>query len=583
MNAHPPTRRAFLAGAGGLVTAPLALPLAGPLTGPLTGPFAGPFAGTDEAHAAALPARPNIVLIVSDDLGWAELGCYGQRLIRTPNLDRLAAQGLRFTNAYSGAPLCAPSRATLLTGLHSGHATVRQNPQGGRQHPLTAADVTFGTLLRLAGYRTACIGKWGFGPEESHQVSHPNSRGFGEFFGFIDHRHAHQYWPRYLWHNRTTVTLNRTRYAPELFLEHAKRFIRRSAAAGEPFLLYYPSTLPHAPSDVPGDAGVYRDRPWTRANRRHAAQVTLLDAQVGELVRTLREAGVAGSTVLIFTADNGPHHEKGVDPRLFDSNGPLRAGKREVYEGGIRIPMIVWSPALPGRGRVIDDQVAFWDVLPTLADLAGVPAPARLDGRSMRGLLTGAGREGHEYLFWDRPGKARALRRGDWKAVRFHPGVAGAGPRGRFELYDLAADLGERRDVAARHPDLVAELTALMDASVGPDPRLPYGMHVGGGRTAVAGRPHEVVVHLRNGSAAAWTGLRLRIEAPPGWRVRGGGPQPSLAPGESARVPFVVVPPARRPAGIAPPLLATADFRAGNRKVRFHARRRLDVHPGHRA
>ncbi len=576
MNVHPPTRRAFLAGTGGLVTAPLAFPIAESLTG-----------AADEAQAAALPARPNFVIILSDDLGWAELGCYGQKLIRTPNIDRLAAQGLRFTNAYSGAPLCAPSRATLLTGLHSGHATVRENPEGGRQHSMTPADVTFGSLLKLAGYRTACIGKWGFGPEVPDQVSHPNARGFGEFFGFIDHKHAHQYWPQYLWHNRTTVTLNRTRYAPTLFLEHAKRFIRRSAASGEPFLLYYPNTLPHAPSDVPGDAGIYRNRPWTRSNRRHAAQVTLLDSHVGELVRTLREAGVADSTVLIFTADNGPHREKGVDPELFDSNGPLRADKRDVYEGGIRIPMVVWSPSLPGRGRVIDEPVAFWDILPTLADLAGMPVPAHLDGRSMRGLLTGGDHEGHEYLFWNRPRKAQALRRGDWKAVRFHPGIAGAGPGGRFELYDLAADLGEKRDVAAEHPDLVAELNALMDASVGPDPRRPYGMHVGGGTTAVAGRPHEVVVHLRNGSDETWTGLRLRMQAPPGWRISGGGPHPSLAPGESAKVVFVVVPPSR---GLLPgsssgrssgtvPLLATAVFRAGGRRVRFHARRALAVPP----
>jgi len=569
MNLHSPTRRAFLAGTGGLVAAPLALPFAESLT------------GAAEARAAALPERPNIVLIVSDDLGWAELGCYGQKLIRTPNVDRLAAQGLRFTNAYSGAPLCAPSRATLLTGLHSGHATVRQNPGGRPQRALTSADVTFGSLLKLAGYRTACIGKWGFGPEIAHQPSHPNSRGFDEFFGFIDHKHAHQYWPEYLWHNRDTVRLGRARYAPDLFLEQATRFIRRCAESGEPFLLYYPSTLPHAPSDVPGDTGIYRDRPWSRANRGHAAQVTLLDSQVGEIVRTLREAGVADDTILVFTADNGPHHEKGVDPELFDSNGPLRDGKRDMYEGGIRIPMIVWGPSLPRRGRVIHEHVAFWDILPTFADLAGVPIPDRLDGRSFRGLLDGTGYQGHKYLFWNRPRTAQAIRRGDWKAVRFHPGVAGAGPGGRLELYNLRTDIGERRDLAGRHPGIAAELNALMDASIGPDPRLPYGMHVTGGRIADAGRPLEVAVDLRNGSRETWSGLRLRLKVPPGWRVSGGGAQRPLRPGRGIRVGFTVVPPADGDGHGR--LLAVAEFRAEGRRIRFQARRRIEVRPRRRA
>jgi len=563
MNLHPPSRRAFLAGVGGLVGAPFAPPL-------------GTAAGA--AQAAALPARPNFVLVVSDDLGWAELGCYGQKLIRTPNVDRLAEQGLRFTNAYSGAPLCAPSRATLLTGLHSGHTTVRANPGNGPQRPLTTADVTFGSLLKLVGYRTACIGKWGFGPESPNQPSHPNARGFDEFFGYIDHRHAHDYWPDYLWHNRRKVRLGRTRYAPNLFLEQAKRFIRRAAAAGEPFLLYYPSTLPHAPSDVPGDLGIYRDMPWSRANRGHAAQVTLLDTQVGELVRTLREAGVADSTVLVFTADNGPHHEKGVDPELFDANGPLRAGKRDMYEGGIRVPMVVWGPSLPRRSRVIDEPVAFWDLLPTLCDLAGVPIPDRIDGRSFRGLLDGTRHVGHDHLFWNRPGTAQAVRRGDWKAVRFRPGAAGAGPGGRFELYNLRTDIGERRDVARRHPDIVGELNALMDAAVGPDPRRPYGMHVTGATSGVAGRPITLAVHLQNGSREAWTGLRLRIEAPSGWRITGGAAPRALRPGQAARVTFTAVPPSGKTGETR--LLAVADFRAGGRRVRFQARRTLEVRLG---
>ncbi|NUP02733.1 MAG: sulfatase-like hydrolase/transferase, partial [Nonomuraea sp.] len=289
-----------------------------------------------------LPARPNIVVILADDLGWGEIGSQGQRLIDTPNLDRLADEGVRFATAYSGAPLCAPSRCALLTGLHAGHGTVRENPEGGEQHALTSADLTFAELLQLAGYRTACVGKWGFGPERAGQDSHPNARGFGEFFGYIGHKHAHQYYPRYLWHNGTKVHLGGRSYAPDLFRERAIDFIRTRGE--DPFLLYFASNLPHAPSVVPGDAGPYEDEPWTRANRRHAAQVTRLDSDVAALVRTLREEGVAGSTLVLFTSDNGPHHEKGVTPELFDSNGPLRGDKRDLYEGGIRVPLIAWSP-----------------------------------------------------------------------------------------------------------------------------------------------------------------------------------------------------------------------------------------------
>ncbi|WP_157548971.1 sulfatase-like hydrolase/transferase [Nonomuraea candida] len=571
MNLDTPTRRAFLTSTGALATTTL-LGAAGRARAatPSTLPTA-PAAPAAPARST-LPRRPNIVIILADDLGYGQLGCYGQKLIDTPNLDRLAAQGLRFTSAYAGAPVCGPSRACLLTGLHAGHATVRENPLGGPDPSLTSADVTFAGLLKLAGYRTACIGKWGFGPEIAGQPSHPNARGFGEFFGFIGHKHAHQYWPRYLWHNRATVPLNGAAYAPDLFLSRARAFITAAAAAGEPFLLYLPTTLPHSPSDVPGDAGRYEDEPWTRANRRHAAQVTRLDAHVGRIVRTLREAGVADSTLLLFTGDNGPHREKGVTPRLFDSNGPYRADKGDLYEGGIRVPMIAWSPALPDPGRVIDEPVAFWDVLPTLADLAGIPAPAHLDGTSLRGLLDGSGFTGHSHLLWNRPDRVQAIRRGDWKAIRFAPGVAGAGPGGRFELYDLSGDPGERHNLARARPHLAAELNAAIDASIAPDPRLPYGMRLTS-TSATADRPCTVTVTLHNGSATTWTDLRIRLHPPAGWHITGQGRHAPLRPGASATLRFTLTPPAQAtPTGT---LTATARFTTGGRHVRFRTRKKI--------
>lgn len=521
--------------------------LAGTLASLAVPPAVPPAVPSARASAAAtLPSRPNVVVILADDLGWGEIGSQGERLIATPNLDRLAEEGVRFATAYSGAPLCAPSRCALLTGLHAGHGTVRENPEGGEQHALTSADLTFAELLQLAGYRTACVGKWGFGPDRAGQDSHPNARGFGEFFGYIGHKHAHQYYPRYLWHNGVKVRLGGRSYAPDLFRERAIDFIR---GRGEhPFLLYFASNLPHAPSVVPGDAGPYEDEPWTRANRRHAAQVTRLDSDVAALVRTLREEGVADSTLVLFTSDNGPHSEKGVTPELFDSNGPLRGDKRDLYEGGIRVPLIAWSPAL--SPRVVERPVASWDVLPTLADLAGIPAPAHLDGRSFLDLLTGSDAPAHDHLVWNRPRKIQAIRRGRWKAIRFAPHIAGAGPRGRVELYDLAEDPSERHDLAAERPALTRELLALLDRSIGADPRTPYGL-----RARVRGG--QVVVSLHNGSAVPWRGVRLGVRAP--YRAEAGSAA-LVEPGTAVEARFPL------PAG---PITVRARFRAGGRSHAF--------------
>ncbi|WP_336205584.1 arylsulfatase [Nonomuraea sp. LPB2021202275-12-8] len=523
----------------------------------LTGAIAGLTLPSAASPARAAPAsRPNFVVILADDLGWGEIGSQGQRMIATPQLDRLAEEGVRFETAYSGAPLCAPSRCALLTGLHAGHGTVRENPEGGPQHSLTESDLTFAELLQLAGYRTACIGKWGFGPEEPDQESHPNARGFAEFFGYIGHRHAHQYFPEYLWHNGDQVRLGREAYAPDLFLRRAIEFVQQPSE--QPFLLYFPTNLPHSPSEVPGNAGAYAHRPWTRANRRHAAQVTRLDTDVAALVRALREAGVARDTLVLFTSDNGPHREKGVTPWLFDSNGPFRGDKRDLYEGGIRVPLIAWSPGL--RSRVERRPVALWDVLPTLAELAGVPAPDGIDGLSFRKLLDGGDAPRHDHLVWNRPRKAQAIRRGRWKAIRFEPGIAAAGREGRVELYDLATDQQERRDLARRRPELTRELMALLDESIGPDPRGPYGLKV----LSAAG---EVTVTLVNGSAVPWTQVRLGLNLPRGRRLEARDEVAALLPGEECSAVF--------PVGERGLVTASAGFRTGGRRHAFRRAHRL--------
>jgi arylsulfatase A-like enzyme len=530
------TRRSFLAGSLAGLTAPL-------------------MAGT--ADAAAIPARPNIVVILADDLGWGEIGSQGQRKIETPNLDRLAEEGVRFESAYAGAPLCAPSRCALLTGLHAGHGTVRENPEGGTQHSMTSADLTFAELLQLDGYRTACIGKWGFGPEEPGQASYPNSRGFEEFFGYVTHVHAHQYYPRYLWHNGEKVTLDGRTYAPDLFLERAIAFLRQPS--DQPFLLYYPTNLPHSPSVVPGDAGPYQHEPWTLANRRHAAQVARLDSDVATLIRTLREENLDKRTIVLFTSDNGPHSEKGVTPELFNSNGPYRGDKRDLYEGGIRVPMIAWSPVLPAR--VEDQPVAFWDVLPTLADLAGIPAPAHIDGLSFRGLFTGAAAPTHEEMIWNRPRKIQAIRRGWWKLIRFSPHIAGAGPEGRVELYDLAADRGERHNLASSRPDLTTELLDQLDAAIGSDPRRPYGL-----RVTPAGE--QVKVTLHNGSAVPWRDVRLTLDRPGGVRITT-RETAEVAPGSALTATFTLAAHDRGQ------VTARAAFRADGRRHTFRKHHRI--------
>lgn len=406
---------------------------------------------------------PNIILVVADDLGRGDLGAYGQRLIRTPNLDRMASEGLRFTDAYAPSPVCAPSRASFMTGMHQGHARIRGNMNRNNERvPLRPEDVTLAEVLKAAGYRTGVVGKWGLG--EPGTTGTPGRQGFEYFYGYLNQNHAHNYFPDYLWQNDERVKLRGGTYSHDLMTREALAFVRREDE--RPFFLYLAYTLPHANNEltrktgngmeVPSDAPYSRES-WTPQQRNYAAMVTRLDADVGELIRLLEEMNIDRETLVLFTSDNGPQgkDEGGYDQALFDSNGPFRGLKRELYEGGIRVPLIVrW----PGRVRAgsTSAPVTLCDLLPTAAALAGARAPLT-DGVSLQTLLLGgrAPRRGPLYWEFHEGGFAQAVRMGSWKAVR-------KGADGKVELYDLQTDPGETRDVSARNPALVRRVEEVM-------------------------------------------------------------------------------------------------------------------------
>jgi arylsulfatase A-like enzyme len=420
--------------------------------------------------------KPNIVFILADDLGYGDVGAYGQTRIQTPNIDRLAAQGMRFTQCYAGSTVCAPSRCCLMTGKHTGHARIRGNGQG----PLKPEDVTVAEILKSAGYATGLFGKWGLG--EAGSTGFPNRQGFDEFFGYVNQTHAHNYYPEYLWKNeerfplagnvegeKKGIAIERAQYSPRLITDNALDFLDRHKDG--PFFLFYATTLPHANNErgrtegngmeVPIDSP-YTDRPWPQPQKNHAAMIGYLDTDIGKLLDRLRTMGLERDTIVFFTSDNGPHKEGGADPAFFTSAGPLRGYKRAMYEGGIRVPMIVRWPGKVAPGTVNDQVWAFWDVLPTLAELTGEKAPEGIDGLSMVPTLLGSKRAGrarrdHDFLYWEfhEKGAKQAVRMGDWKAVRLQPG-------GPLELFDLRNDIGETRDVADAHPDVVARIEAYL-------------------------------------------------------------------------------------------------------------------------
>ncbi|MGH9309393.1 MAG: arylsulfatase [Vicinamibacterales bacterium] len=440
-------------------------------------------------------ARPNILLIHADDLGYGDLSAYGQSRFETPALDRLAREGTRFRQYYSGSTVCAPSRAALMTGFHTGHAWIRGNgrlPEG--DVPLRDQDVTVAEVLREAGYRTAIIGKWGLGQPDTAGL--PGRQGYDYSFGYLDHRHAHRQYTDHLYRNGERVETGLTTdYANDLFTKEAAGFIERQDE--RPFFLYLNYTVPHAELRPPEDSmaqfrGKYPETPFenpkadaqqsgARSNgpslgyrsqptphAAFAAMITRMDRDIGRLADLLKSRGLDDRTLILFTSDNGPHREGGADPAFFTSSGGLRGIKRDLYEGGIRVPMIVRWPGTVPAGRVSDHVWAHWDMLPTLAEVAGAKSPAGLDGMSMARALRGETQQGQPFLYWEfhERGFQQAVRMGQWKAVRLKAGAP-------LELYDLTEDAHEQRDIAAAHPDVVAKMETFLKTARSDSARWP--------------------------------------------------------------------------------------------------------------
>lgn len=447
----------------------------------LTGCSKGLRSGADSAR------KPNIIYILADDLGYGDLGCYGQSKFRTPHIDRMAREGMRFTQHYAGSTVCAPSRCSLMTGLHTGHCQVRGNkgmePEG--QYPLEADTVTLAHRLKAAGYATGAIGKWGLGGPGSS--GEPNRQGFDYFYGFLCQSLAHNYYPTHLWRNDEKVVLEGNdpetqtgQYAHDLMADEALAFIRRHRS--EPFFLYLPFIIPHAELAAPEEAmkktlGRYPETPWQSqwnrpgnyVSQEHphaafAAMVERMDGDVGRILDLLAGLGIDENTVVMFSSDNGPHKEGGADPDFFDSNGPLRGYKRDLYEGGIRVPLLVRWPGKVKAGRVSDHVSAFWDVPATCCEIAGAETPAETDGISFAATLLGGPQAQHEYLYWEfhEQGGKQAVRLGRWKGVRLD---AHRRPDGPIELYDLESDPGETQNIANRHPEIVQSLSEIMSAA----------------------------------------------------------------------------------------------------------------------
>ena len=439
--------------------------------------FLAAAAAMTTARGQAAAPRPNVIFIMADDLGYGDLGCYGQQIIATPNIDRMATEGMRFTQAYAGSTVCAPSRCSLMTGKHMGHATVRGNRNP--EVPLRPDDVTVAEIAKMAGYRTAQFGKWGVGGPVT--LGRPNAQGFDEFLGYLSQWHAHNNYPEHLWDNETEMFIANNRsglrgtFSQDLFMDRAMQFLDRGTES--PFFLYLPFTLPHANNELgnaTGDGmevphyGSYANRNWPKPEKGQAAMVEMLDRDVGRILERTKKLGIDQNTLVFFTSDNGPHQEGGHKADFFKSGGPLRGMKRDLYEGGIRVPMIARWPAAIRPGQTSDEPWAFWDLLPTVADLAGVAAPEEIDGISMANALVGKPQQKHEYLYWEfhERGFDQAVRMDDWKGVR-------TGYKGKIELYDLKTDIGEQHDLAAQRPEIVKRMAGVMASARTDSPEFP--------------------------------------------------------------------------------------------------------------
>ena len=426
------------------------------------------------------PAQPNLIWIMADDMGWGDLGCYGQKAISTPNIDRMAKEGMRFTHFYSGATVCAPSRSVLMTGLHHGHTRVRGN--AGQANPAAQAlkegDVTVADVLKRAGYQTALIGKWGLGNVGAAESGLPRKHGFDYFYGYLSQLHAHNHFPDYLWRNETKEALSNiivpvgedgagyateaVHYADDLFADEALKFATENKS--RPFFLYWSMVIPHANNErarilgdgahVP-DYGPYAGKDWPAPDKGQAAMITRLDGYVGRMLEHLKELGIAENTLVVFTSDNGPHNESKHDLERFDPNGPYTGIKRSLTDGGIRVPFIAWWPGKLKAG--VSAHVGYFpDFMPTAAELAGTQAP-ETDGISLVPVLTGRPEEqkSHDFLYWEfHEGgfKQAALYQGRWKGIRM------GGPDAPVQLFDQQSDIAEQANVADKHPEIAAKI-----------------------------------------------------------------------------------------------------------------------------
>lgn len=431
------------------------------------------------SHAAT---QPNLIWIMADDLGWGDLGCYGQKIIQTPNLDRMATEGMRFTHFYAGATVCAPSRSVLMTGLHHGHTRVRGN--AGKTNPAAQAlkegDITVASVLKKAGYQTALIGKWGLGDVGKAESGLPRKQGFDFFYGYLNQHHAHNHFPDFLWRNETRESVSNlivpsgedgagyakeaVHYADDLFINEAVNWVSKNRTY--PFFLYWSMVIPHANNErarelgdgahVP-DYGPYTNKDWPNQDKGQAAMITRMDGYVGRMMQHLKALSIAENTLVIFTSDNGPHDESRHNLDRFDPNGPFTGIKRSLTDGGIRVPFIAWWP-----GRIqpsVSDHVGYFpDFMPTAAELAGVTCPETTDGLSLVPELTGQAQQQkqHEFLYWEfHEGgfKQAALHQGRWKGIRQ------GGPNEPLQLFDQQHDVAERTNIASKHPEIASKIS----------------------------------------------------------------------------------------------------------------------------
>ena len=437
--------------------------------------------------------RPNIIYILADDLGWGDLGCYGQKTLKTPNLDRMAKEGMRFTRHYAGSTVCAPSRCVLMTGLHTGHARIRGNGRG----QLQSTDTTFATLLQKSGYQTGCFGKWGIG--NPPPLDDPKIHGFDEFFGYINMYHAHNYYPEFLVKNGRKVKLRnvlfddwKTKrtgpqyegagvaritkdYAPKLIADQLIDYIQKASVnKSKPFFAYYALNIPHANNEAGSEKRIgfdgMRVPNWgSHANldipdqeKGFARMIDFIDKDVGRILSVIKKLGIDEDTIVMFSSDNGPHQEGGHKMEFFNSNGPLRGMKRDLYEGGIRVPFIVrWPGQVPAK-KTSHHISGFQDIFPTLLELGQVQNKHEVDGISMLPtLLDKKGQKQHDYLYWEfteRSGTT-AILKGNWKGIRRN---TKKNPNGPIEIYNLNKDLGETRNIATEKKSLIEEFKSAL-------------------------------------------------------------------------------------------------------------------------